>query len=199
MIVDDQRERLIAQGLREGKTDAWQALYDAYAERVWRGVARLLGPQRAEVADVVQETMMAAARSARTYDPSRGSLWPWLWGIAYNHVAMHLRKADQQQRLAKAIAALTANSDQGLRWFEGKDPSPPAAASAAEMAELVRAALTSLSADHALVLTARYLDGDSVADIARQERSTESAIRSKLARARQAFREVFAKHAVYAT
>jgi len=70
-MLDEQHERRIAHGLRDGKTDAWQALYDAYAERVWRGVARLLGPHSTDVADVVQETMMAAARSAATFDAAR--------------------------------------------------------------------------------------------------------------------------------
>src|SRR4051794_22610938 len=101
-MLDDHQEQLVAQGLREGKAAAWQSLYDAYAERVWRGVARLLGPNSAEVADVVQETMMAAARSARTFNPARGSLWAWLWGIAHNHAALHLRKQDQRQRLIQA-------------------------------------------------------------------------------------------------
>ena len=83
-MLDETQERAMAQGLREGKAEAWQALYDAYAERVWRGVARLLGPRSADVADVVQETMMAAARSAASFDSARGSLWQWLWGIAYH-------------------------------------------------------------------------------------------------------------------
>ena len=33
------------------------------------------------------ETMLAAARSARTYDASKGTLWVWLWGIARMQVA----------------------------------------------------------------------------------------------------------------
>src|SRR4051812_36174098 len=98
-MLDEQQERRLAQGLREGKTDAWQALYDAYAERLWRAVARLLGPHCADVADVVQETLLAAARSARGYDPVRGPLWLWLAGIARNRALLHLRKQDRRQRL----------------------------------------------------------------------------------------------------
>src|SRR5437667_989782 len=127
-MLDEQQERLIALGLREGKADAWQALYDAYAERIWRGVARLLGPQSTDVADVVQETMMAAARSARTFDSARGSLWPWLWGIAHNHVALHLRK-QERQRLTKA-----ATNGPLLHWLEGKESAPPVTLVAAETA-----------------------------------------------------------------
>ena len=194
-MLDDQQERRIAQGLRDGKTEAWQALYDAYAERVWRGVARLLGPQSTDVADVVQETMMAAARSARTFDPARGSLWPWLWSIAHNHVALHLRKQERRNRLTKACASLAASNGQLLHWLEGKTPSPPDTLVATELATLVRTALTELPADYAMLLTARYLDGDTVTLIALRERTTEVALRSKLARARQAFREVFSKYA----
>ena len=101
-MLDEQQERRIAQGLREGEADAWQALYDAYAERVWRGVARLLGAHKSDVADVVQETMLAAARSALSFDPARGPLWPWLWGIAHNHAALHLRKQARRHRLTEA-------------------------------------------------------------------------------------------------
>ena len=58
---------------------------------------------------------------------------------------------------------------------------------------MVRAALTELPADYEMLLTARYLDGETVALIAQRERSNEVAIRSKLARAQQAFRAAFSK------
>jgi RNA polymerase sigma-70 factor (ECF subfamily) len=190
-MLDEEQERRIALGLREGKAVAWQALYDAYAERVWRGVARLLGAQASDVADVVQETMMAAARSAGSFDPARGSLWQWLWGIAHNRVALHFRKQQQQERLASAVAWLAASNGQGQRWLEGHETAPPDALATAELAALVRAALMELPADHALLLTARYLDGDTVAILAERERCTEAALRSRLARARAAFRASF--------
>jgi RNA polymerase sigma-70 factor, ECF subfamily len=46
-----------------------------------------------------------------------------------------------------------------------------------------------------MLLTARYLDGESVALIAGREHSSEVAVRSRLARARQAFRAAFGKYA----
>ena len=138
-IMDDQREREVIQGLREGKAAAWQALYEAYAERVWRAVARLVGPNAADVDDVVQETMMAAARSAATFDPGRGSLWGWLWGIARRHVALHFRKQERRQRLTDARAWLAAGNGELLRWLDGHETSPSEALAAAELATLVRA------------------------------------------------------------
>jgi RNA polymerase sigma-70 factor (ECF subfamily) len=193
--MDEQWQQAVVKGLREGKTEAWQALYEAYAEPVWRGVARLLGPCSADVADVVQETMMAAARSAATFDARRGSLWMWLWGIARRHVALHYRHQERQARLKDACAWLAAGNGRLLPWLTGHESSPPAELLAAEVALLVRAALTELSDEHERLLTARYMDGDTVLAIASREGSTETAVRSRLARARRAFRLAFGKRA----
>ena len=161
-------------------------LHEAYAERLWRGVARLLGPHSAEIADVVQETMMAAAKSARGFDDSRGSLWGWLWGIARIQVALHFRRQERRDRL-------TERHGQAARPVDGTDAAPPVLLEAAERAGLVRAALGELSDDYELILTAVYLDGETVARIAERERSTETAVRSRLARARDAFRQAFGR------
>jgi RNA polymerase sigma-70 factor (ECF subfamily) len=193
--MDEAQELKLARGLREGKIDAWQTFYDAFAERVWCSVARCLGPQTADVADVVQEAMMAAARSAASYDPAKGSLWFWLLGIARRHVALHFRTEERQQRLRQAGAWLAASNGRFERWLGGHEESPTAGLEAAELAELVQAALGEIPDDYGLLLTARYLDGVSVEQIAEHERSTPSAVRSKLARARAAFRDVFTRQA----
>src|SRR5262245_65696738 len=110
--MDEHEERLIVQGLRRGQVEAWHALYEAHADRVWKPVARLLGPNSADVADVVQETFLAAARSAAAYDPKRGSLWLWLCGIARRHAALHYRKEQRQQRIQQAAQWLAGCNGQ---------------------------------------------------------------------------------------
>src|SRR5262245_3432717 len=136
--MDSQQERELADGLRTGNADAWRSLYDAYAEPVWRVVARLMGGRSADVADVVQETFIAAARSARSFDAERGTLWFWLCGIARRHVALHYRKLDQQQRVREAKTKLSVSNGALSGWLDGGSPSPPELASSAEMAVLVR-------------------------------------------------------------
>lgn len=182
--MDDDQARDVARGLRDGNPDAWRALYDAFAERVWRGVARALGPNAADIADVVQETMLAAARSARGFDPAKGSLWNWVWGVARIQIALHFRKRSRNDRLVEASGRL-------VRWLDGTDPPPTDLLESAELAESVRFALTELPDDYGTLLTAKYLDGESVEKIAGREKSTETAVRSKLARARESFRSVF--------
>ena len=183
--MDEQRSGEIVRGLREGRRDAWEALYDAHAGRVWRGVARLLGPHSADVADVVQEAMLAAARSARTYDPAKGSLWNWLWGIARMQVLLHHRKRGRHDRWKHA--GMLAD------WMDKAEATPCGLLETAELRAMVRETLTELDGPCEALLTARYLDGDSVARMAVREKTTETAIRSRLARAREAFRRAFAR------
>lgn len=191
--MDETEQRELARGLREGRTEAWNALYDAYAVPVWQAVARLMGPGSSDVADVVQEAFLAAAQSAGSYDPARGPLWLWLLGVARKHVAIHYRKQERVDRIHQAAEGLAEVHPQVMRWLENREEQPPDALAAAELSTSVRAALTELPDDYAALLMAKYLDGESVDTIAATHRCSSTAIRSKLARAREAFRGAFAR------
>jgi RNA polymerase sigma-70 factor (ECF subfamily) len=188
--MDEQREREIALGLREGKPEAWNALYDEFAPSIWRAVSRWLGPRHAEIGDIVQETFMAAAGAARRYDAARGSLGVWIGGIARNKIALYFRKQKRHARLDAGPDGAAA-AGRLLLWLDDREYDPGAALEAAELAGFVRATLTALPSDYETLLVAKYVDGESVEQIAVAEQSTPVAIRSKLARARQAFRELF--------
>ena len=97
--MDDRAARAIAEGLRAGDASAWRELYDSFAVPTWRLVARWLGANSADVADVVQETFLAAARSARNFDPHKGSLWWWLCGIARHQAALHGRRTARRRQV----------------------------------------------------------------------------------------------------
>jgi RNA polymerase sigma-70 factor (ECF subfamily) len=191
--MDSSPEHETARGLREGSAEAWRAFYDAHAERLWFWVARQVGPQAADVADVVQETFLAAARSAASFDPARGTLWAWLVGIGRNHVALHYRKLQQRQRLIVMGGQGRVANGQAVDWLETREPPPAGLVATAEMAAIVRAALADLQADYGTLLTARYLEETSIEELAEREQCTTTALRSKLARARRAFREAFKK------
>lgn len=190
--MDDSPQQ-IARGLQEGSAEAWRAFYDAHAERLWLWVARQVGPQAADVADVVQETFLAAARSAASFDPTLGTPWSWLVGIGRHHVALHYRKQARRQRLQAAGEWLAGVNGQALDWLESREPPPAAAVATTEMAVLVRATLADMPSDYGTLLTARYLDETPVEELADREQCSLVALRSKLARARRAFREVFSQ------
>jgi RNA polymerase sigma-70 factor (ECF subfamily) len=188
----------LARGLRAGSAEAWSALYDAFAEAVWRCVARRVGPHAAEVADIVQETFLAAARSARTFDPARGSLWSWLSGIARRQAALHFRRRQTRPEAAGGAVgnAYRGNPEPGeatrlLDWLDGRVAEPADLLAAAETAAAVRQVLAELPVDYETLLVGKYMDGLTLEELADDDDSTASAVSSKLARARRAFREAF--------
>jgi RNA polymerase sigma-70 factor (ECF subfamily) len=174
-----------------GKAEAWCALYDEHAEAIWRFVARLVGASRTEVADIVQETFLAAARSFDQFDAFRGSPRAWLCGIARHQAAASFRRQERQDRLLKGGGRAADERERIVAWLEQRQESPPGLLTRAETVDAVRSALVSLAEPHAAVLVARYFDGVEVEQMAREEGCGVSAIRSRLARARQAFRRAF--------
>jgi RNA polymerase sigma-70 factor (ECF subfamily) len=191
--MDEQTHHEIAEGLKNGCREAWLRLYDAYAQRVWRDVARLTGADAACVADIVQETFLGAARSARSYDPRRGSLWLWLWGIARRRVAQHYRKQGRFEAFVRAQQWWASLNGQRGDWLAAEADAPPEILASRELATLVRGALAELPAEYQTLLAAKYMEGASVECIVAETGSSSFAVRSKLARARRAFRKVFTK------
>ena len=179
--MDDPQAGEIVRGLRAGDPEAWRKLHDGYAVRIWHGVARWIGPRPADVADVVQEAMLAAARSARNFDETKGTLWQWLWGITCAQVRQHYRARQRHDRWKEL----------SVSWLDGTEPAQAATLESAELAAQVRCALADLPGDYDALLNAKYLDGDSVERIAGREGLSEVAVRSKLARAREAFKRAF--------
>ncbi|HEY4261236.1 MAG TPA: sigma-70 family RNA polymerase sigma factor [Schlesneria sp.] len=183
-MLDEPDQQAVICGLRLGDRDAWSALYDGYSADIWRYVARLVGPETAAVADIVQETFLAAARSARQFDPQRGTLWAWLSGIAHHQSALYWRQINKVQRLKELVEA---RADELRRWLE-TSASADEPWARLELADAVRGVLADLPADYSALLTAKYLDERTLDELSRESGGTVDAIKSKLARARREFR-----------
>jgi RNA polymerase sigma-70 factor (ECF subfamily) len=181
----------IAEGLQRGNRDAWLSLYELYAEKLWCNVARLMAHDADSVADVVQETLLSAARSAKNYNPRLGSLWTWLWVIAKRQVALHYRKQTSKANIAHAQQWWSLLDGQRSDWIDGSRKPPTEVLETAELATLVRYTLAELSAEYQTVLMAKYVDGLTIETIAEETNGSPAAVRSKLARARKAFRLAF--------
>ncbi|MFO0814008.1 MAG: sigma-70 family RNA polymerase sigma factor [Gemmatales bacterium] len=163
------------------RTVAWQSFYDAHAARLWRNIAQRIASS-ADVADVVQETLLAAAHSFAQYDATRGSAWNWLWGIGHRQVALYYRKRSAHPTSDGEAEGLAA-------WLESTEASPHEQAIRLEWGSLIRQALATLSAEYDALLTARYLEDRPVEELAREAGVNDVALRSRLARARTALRE----------
>jgi len=88
-----------------GDEDAFAELYRRRQSGVYRFALQMSGsPAIAE--DVTQESFIVLIRIAERYDPARGSLAAYLYGIARNHV---LRRLEQD----RAFVPLAESTDDG--------------------------------------------------------------------------------------
>ncbi|HEY2882444.1 MAG TPA: sigma-70 family RNA polymerase sigma factor [Pirellulales bacterium] len=188
-MLDEPTQLAVIRGLQRGSRDAWTALYDNYSVAVWQYAGRLLGPHTAAVADVVQETFLEAAASARNFDSDRGTIWSWLTGIVHHRVSAHWRQTNRTARLRQLAPNVCLEAQNALNDGQTIET----AAQQRELAEFVRCVLAQLPAEYAALLTAKYLDDASLQELSLQWNSSVEAIKSKLARARREFRGSFAK------
>jgi RNA polymerase sigma-70 factor (ECF subfamily) len=179
--------------LREGDADAWDSLYRRYRERVWRYVASATGAGEETVADLVQETFLEAARSARSFDAAKGSPSGWLLGIASRRIADSWRKTYRNRRLhegfARSLETGTHDGHANPATEATALSEPERRLSAKERAGAVREALACLPGDYAELLAGKYFDDASLDDLAAARGESAVAISSRLARARDALRQ----------
>lgn len=88
--------------------ELFTAVHDRYFLDIYRYAAGRLDVQVAE--DIAAETFCVAFGQRDRFDPERGSLRAWLFGIATNLIAGHRRKEGRRYR---ALARTAAEPDAG--------------------------------------------------------------------------------------
>jgi len=73
-----------------GSSEALASLYARYAPRVLAMAAQAL--DRATAEEIVQDVFVSVWKNARSFDPKRGPLRPWLFQIAHHRIANELRR-----------------------------------------------------------------------------------------------------------
>jgi len=97
-------ERSIISGIRSGREEAMEQLYDRYSSIVYSVALRVLGDTgRAE--DVMQEVFMQLWRNPAAFDANRGSLAAWLAVIARNRAIDALRKRRPESNIEDVVVA----------------------------------------------------------------------------------------------
>jgi RNA polymerase sigma-70 factor (ECF subfamily) len=167
------QEQALRGAVVAGKTAAWRTLYDGAYRELWAYIVWRCGGLRDLAEEVTQETWLVAVRRIADFDPRQARFLAWLRGIAANVIKDQLRR---RQRRAGPLS--------------GQEMAPDDAAKRDE-AEMIAQALAELSDRQEAVLRAKYLDLESVAQIAADWDETPKAIESLLTRARQSFRNAY--------
>lgn len=120
---------------RDGDAEAFDALFDRHYASVYNFARAMLG-NRGGPEEVLQETFLAVARTARKYAP-RGRFRPWLMRIVRNRCLNRL----ESQRVRRAILG-----GGGLEFVEpaSNEPSPAQNVETDEQSQIVRSAVGEL-------------------------------------------------------
>jgi RNA polymerase sigma-70 factor (ECF subfamily) len=164
--------------LRRRERSAWDATYGRHVGAVYGCVAALVPDDRPTAEELHQQVWLAAIESIDGFDPAKGDFRSWVCGIARRQVAWHYRR----QRGPGATGNLEA--------LEAHDGAllPPDVAEQVELGAQVRAAVATLPDESRELLLARYVDGQSVAEIADRCGKSVKAVESALTRARERLR-----------
>ena len=185
-----QDEQDLVDRMRRGDQRAFEQFFDTYASRLAAFAARRSALDAAGLEDVVQVTMINAMRGLGSF---RGgsALFTWLCQICRNHLADLRRKAARQPKTQSVDELMAANPTATIvELTDFRDPLDECAESS-ERSE-VRRVVNGLPASYSRILELRFGDDLTVPEIARILQLSESAAESRLVRARQAFREVWA-------
>jgi len=98
---DDVVVEACAAGERAGRA----MLFERYVDVVYRFVARMRGSDRDAIEDLVQQTFLAAFRSAARYCRG-GNVRAWLLGIAANTTRDYARREIRRKRALEVVAEL---------------------------------------------------------------------------------------------
>jgi len=167
---------------RDGAT--WDALYQEHIHELYGFVFRLVRGDHSAAADVFQDTWLDAIDHVEQFDPKRGELRAWLFGIARRRVALYWRK-----RMSSHAVCLTVQLDDAAEGMDGA-VLPEDILEQLEQGAVVRASLLALPPDRRQVLTDKYVEGLSVAQIAAKTGRSPKSVESHLSRAREQLRSL---------
>lgn len=163
---------LLVASLSDG--EAFACFYRRYVDAVMAYfAARTTSPETA--ADLTQETFAAALIAAPRYRPERAPAAAWLFGIARHKLTDSYRRGavERTARDQLGLEPIATDDEDLARVVElaalGKDPH-------------ALTALMDLPEEQRLAIKARILDEDSYPQIARRQRTSETAVRQRVSR-----------------
>ena len=165
----------------QGDVDAFGELVRLYEPPVFNLAYRMLGDP-AEAEDAAQEAFLRAYTNLQRYDVTR-SFKTWILSITSNHCIDRLRK--------RRLSWLSLDNEElpPHPALTSDQPGPEATTMAHERSTQVQAMLDNLSQEYRVVVVLRYWYDLSYTEIADVLNTTESAVKSRLFRARQALAE----------
>ena len=173
---DVNQERVWVEQARRGDMGAFTRLVESYQAPVYNLCYRMLG-NAAEAEDAAQETFLRAYTRLHTYDPRR-PFSTWLLSIASHYCIDCLRR--------RRVTWVPLEDLGDGQWTSGSLPAPEEALIQEEARDEVQRLIDRLPPPDRAVVVLRYWYDLSLREIAQVMGTTESAVKSRLFRARRA-------------
>ncbi|CAH0208517.1 ECF RNA polymerase sigma factor SigE [Massilia sp. Bi118] len=174
----------LLRAMRGGAADAFSALYRRHQGPLYRFALLRCGSD-ATAADVVQEAFMGLLTERFRFDPLRGPLQAFLFGVARNLI-LKLEEGRQRHVALPAIEAAQDGDDDAELDLPMDDGGPLARVLDNEAAEQVRRALAHLAPHYRDVVILYEMHELSYAEIAGICQVDIGTVRSRLSRGRAA-------------
>lgn len=166
-----------------GDQDAFAEIVYTFQDAVYNLCYRMLG-ERTEAEDASQDAFIKAYNNLDRYDTSR-SFKTWLLSITSNHCIDRLRK--RRMKYLSLDEPLPGNMQLAL---SSNQPNPEQIASLNERSEQIQVLLDQLQPNDRAGIILKYWYDYSYAEIAAALDTTESAVKSRLFRARRSLAEL---------
>jgi RNA polymerase sigma-70 factor, ECF subfamily len=174
----------LLEAARQGDPDSIEALITRYQARVFRFGVRMCGDAE-DARDVVQETLLAMARSLRDFR-GESSVSTWLYTIARSFCIKKRRRS----KFAPAHSiSLDGPEGEHLQGLPDSGPSPERSAFGRELGAALDASIQSLDPGQREVLLLRDVEGLSAPEVGTVLGLSVDAVKSRLHRARLAVRQ----------
>lgn len=172
---------------KQGDQDAFAQLVEANQNKIYSLAYRMAGNPE-DAADLAQEAFLRAWRTLPSFQGD-SSFSTWLYRLTSNLCIDFLRK---EKRRKTVITVSSLDDDEGAAPTDVPDHrfNPEDELDRKELRNAVGQALLKLSDEHRQVLILRELDGLSYTEIADRLELGEGTVKSRIARARLALRNI---------
>lgn len=178
-MVEGLDEQACVLAARSGDRGAFEALVARYERPVYNLALRMLG-RGEDAEDASQEVFLKAYRALAAYDSGR-PFSTWLLSIAAHHCIDRIRRRRMREVSLDALPP--------WRQLAAQTPDPEDEAVYQDHSTRIRRVLQELPEDYRLAVVLRYWHDFGYAEIAALTGESESAIKSRLHRARRQLAE----------
>ena len=185
--MDETQSDFSIEALRGGDRDQFARLVDAYSGPIYRLALKMLGNAQ-DAEDVLQNTFLKAFQHLGGFE-GRSSLSTWLYRIAANEALMLLRKKRPEDVLTDLAPEENPDDDYAPLQFTDWCCLPEEEFLTSESKAALDAAVQRLPEGMRIVFVLRDIQGLSIQETSQVLDLTETAVKTRLLRARLRLRE----------